>query len=969
MSREDVGSWADGLPREACPAAVFGLGVLIAEILPGAPIEAAAERARAIAAGGAEGIADFFRDTWNRAQSPNRWPNRLRWGHSEPRRWQAFRQVFAPALVAEGWRYFTGGQMDYVVDLQLAEPQDFRRPKATKTILWLNELVRHDSGVAGLFFEDRAFGGYALRSSWHWPLRLGFLDDPVSQELLARYHNDSREWLRGLTSPVETERNGLSCDLLIAPLGIGKTVNTLRRAKARASAIVVFGAKPLPAIRAARHAIKRSGASALAFLPGQAHYDFLVELIRHISHNEYLDRAIRHACEWFGDVPLVLGVDPFINATRIGALAERWAEKLQRAGDAEGASELRREASTEYLSELGPATGILDISRERRARRAKPRYLNAAVWLYNEGGYFGDAPRRSGAFKRSHWSVVGAWVSPSNPELAEKAEPLGESTIDWDGGRQDLSAVLVAPDCDVVSVASKAMMDRSGRLFSGPPFIQLRWPGLRGYGETARNRMAAYPEGHGSVALFLLRPRKELHEVRARLMVMKDNRVLQTAILSGAVVREGHPLLAMIEDDRPRERESAIRLKTEGVIHSNLQDLEDRRVFDAALLSNDSLTGDSQFTVVSDRGVWLRDFAEIDTIARRIEDRLSGLVDSPEAFSGLSCEATVTALKQLAHEGVLIRGALADAGLTPILRADPQRLQIVAAKPDQVLPIEFIYDGLAPDRESATACPRQTDALDRGSCGDCPNRASRHFVCAARFWGMRKVIERQLYHPDSAPQREHVHAAEPSPDRERIGRPRVRLFAASDRASRYPGGSQALRQICDRLQGAHPPAEVVPVDCWKHWRECVADKSPALLVLLPHTDRGSYGEYLEIGHSDTLTNAEIDTDIVGDKPPVMVMLLGCDTAVSDIGYAKFVARFRQADAAVVIGTLTPILGRHAAPVARRLIDELESYWREPHRAVTLGDAMAAMRRSLMREGLPVGFAVVAFGDADWLLGA
>lgn len=971
MSRDDVGTWADGLPREDLPAAVFGIGVLIAEILPGAQIEPAADKAYAIAAGGAEAIADYFREEWSWRQDPRHWPKRLRWGHDEPQRWQAFRQIFEPMMAATGWRYFTGGQLDYAVDLQLSELLDFRRPKAAKTVLWLSKLAwQHDSGVAGLFFEDRAFAGYALRSSWHWPLRIGFLDDPVSREIFERYHDDdSREWVRDLTRPVEMQLGGLSCDLLLAPAGIEKAIDILRRSKGQASAIVALGKEPLSAIRGARFAMKRSGASALAFIPAQASYDMLVELVRHVSHNQYLDRALRHACEGICGPPLVFSNKTFLNATRISTLAERWAERLQRAGDSEGAGELRREASTQYLSELGPASGILRISRERQARKARPRYLNAGVWQPEDGGDFGYPPRRSGAFRRSDWSLVGAWVSPSKPEFAETAEPLGEGSIDWDGGRQELSVVLVAPGCHVVPVKSTEMRHRSGQLFSGQPVMRPRRLGLRSHRETARNRLVADPDGDGSVAMFLVRPGKELDKVKARLMVMKDNRILQTAILSGAVVEEGHPILAMMEDGRRRERESSIRIETEGLIHANLQDLEDRRAFDAALLSNDSLTGDSQLTVVSDQGVWLRDFAEIDKVARRIEERLSGLVSSPEAFTDPNCDATTMALKQLAHEGVLIRDALADAGLRPVLRADPQRLQVVAAKPDQVLPIEFIYDGPAPDRERATACPHQAQALDRGSCGDCPNRASRDFVCAVRFWGMRKVIERQLYDPDSSPERDHVLAAEPSPDRERISRPAVRLFASSDRATRFPNGVQELQHVRDRLQGAHPPAQVVSVSSWKDWRKCVADKSPALLVLLPHTDRGGYGEYLEIGQSDALTNAEIDADIIGEVPPVVVMLLGCDTAVSDIGYAKFVARFRLADAAVVIGTLTPILGRHAAPVARLLIDELERYWLEPHRTMTLGDAMAAMRRSLMRQGLPVGFAVVAFGDADWLLGA
>jgi len=140
------------------------------------------------------------------------------------------------------------------------------------------------------------------------------------------------------------------------------------------------------------------------------------------------------------------------------------------------------------------------------------------------------------------------------------------------------------------------------------------------------------------------------------------------------------------------------------------------------------------------------------------------------------------------------------------------------------------------------------------------------------------------------------------------------------------------------------------------------------MVLLPHTDVGQYGEILQIGEADALTNAQIDPSLVGNKPPVIVILLGCETASAKVRYANFVARFRKANASVVIGTLTPVLGRHAAPVAEALVERLDKYWDEAFRATTVGDAMAEVRRQFMAKGLPIGLAVVAFGDADWVVG-
>jgi len=50
------------------------------------------------------------------------------------------------------------------------------------------------------------------------------------------------------------------------------------------------------------------------------------------------------------------------------------------------------------------------------------------------------------------------------------------------------------------------------------------------------------------------------------------------------------------------------------------------------------------------------------------------------------------------------------------------------------------------------------------------------------------------------------------------------------------------------------------------------------------------------------------------------------------------------------------------------VERLDHYWAQPRKVVTLGDAMAETRRAFMSRGLPTGLALVAFGDADWLLG-
>ena len=69
-----------------------------------------------------------------------------------------------------------------------------------------------------------------------------------------------------------------------------------------------------------------------------------------------------------------------------------------------------------------------------------------------------------------------------------------------------------------------------------------------------------------------------------------------------------------------------------------------------------------------------------------------------------------------------------------------------------------------------------------------------------------------------------------------------------------------------------------------------------------------------------------------------------------------------------LATLTPVLGRHAADVARRLVGRMAQAWQAEPGRWSIGDLMTGIRRELLAAGFPIGLALVAFGDADWRLG-
>ena len=118
----------------------------------------------------------------------------------------------------------------------------------------------------------------------------------------------------------------------------------------------------------------------------------------------------------------------------------------------------------------------------------------------------------------------------------------------------------------------------------------------------------------------------------------------------------------------------------------------------------------------------------------------------------------------------------------------------------------------------------------------------------------------------------------------------------------------------------------VPVTTWEEWVEAMEGVAAAVAGAVAHGDgAGDHGARdwarrrgawcLRVG----LVQEFVKTDPAG-RP--MVLLLGCDTAVSKAEPETFIARLRDVGAAVVVGTVSPVLGENAAPVAVALLGEL-----------------------------------------------
>jgi len=234
------------------------------------------------------------------------------------------------------------------------------------------------------------------------------------------------------------------------------------------------------------------------------------------------------------------------------------------------------------------------------------------------------------------------------------------------------------------------------------------------------------------------------------------------------------------------------------------------------------------------------------------------------------------------------------------------------------------------------------------------------------------VIERHIHDPGYGRMMgssDFVMQAEPVANRSILHVLRTCLYAASDRVDGVVPGQR--QQFMNTLNSVSDNTGMVSM--WNDWAREIAAKRPTLLILMPHTieDEILRAPAMEIGSSDRLASGYIRPGYVcvspEDQAPI-VALLGCETMVPYSKYMGFVPQFRRNGAALVLCTLTTVLGRHVVPIAQKLVEELKSELEgDGSNIVSFGDVLLHVRRNVLLGGLPIVLCLVAFGDADWQL--
>lgn len=805
---------------------------------------------------------------------------------------------------------------------------------------WLIDTLRRAPGVSSVWFStrwsERAF-------AWDWPLDVALLDGPSSQRVRADLQ--SLRWAP-FVRLVDAGSTSSQIDLLLVPGEIPDALAlSMRVALPRVHTALVLddagtSAGALAALEALRTQLGAVVAGAVGVSAARVGV-WLDQVLFELSHDRSLDEALFAAGPRMpmivgapGSLPLIRVSQAGINILReFAALAPAVkvpVDLLGRLGAddasnvATGAALRAKVKALRWESERGAATDFARLAHHVEAdvpagAAAQPRFLQARVIRPADTA---SSPRRRDIQVRVARHEQG-WVHDA-PRFPRLPDPASQPTDQEQG--HEVIVFLVAP--------ALGIEPQSARL----------WLPLHGDSE---------------VCTFGIDVPEAVTQVGARITVLHRNRILQTLTLQAST--------GSLDD---------LRAVPETALRVDVRELAGAPGFDAALLLNDVAGEPGLTTFAGDASVYLRlDPGGVGELVDRLTNELQKITRTPADFAGLDSEATRQLLVCLARGGSNFGLALSELpGMGNLVgKLDrPGRLQVLSIHPDKLFPLEFVYDRAFPDKDAALCA-----ALRGGRDCDAGCVNNENTVCPQGFWGMRHVIERQLYDTHVAEELQRtrgvdfVLAAE-GQNRAQLASLRAIAFAAADKARKFDPAS--FDAVVDGLRAdlGVRGIDFVRSNDWMAWATDVTARGPELLVLLPHTDEEMGAAILEIGAAAHLAVPQVRSHHVRHPAPTppapgpVVLLLGCRTAQEDLPFSSFVSAFRRAKASVIVATLSTVRGRHMAPVAQEVIKRLLEGGRGPGRS--MGELIRELRRQLLGRGLPIGLTLVAFGDVDWRLG-
>jgi hypothetical protein len=751
--------------------------------------------------------------------------------------------------------------------------------------------------VSSAFISVKRPAGSLRRRRWHWPMRVGLLGfdadaaKAIFDEAGARSH-----WVENLLTGWRIEDEPSAVDVLVYQGPLEDAVAQLTRMQPVANAVVVLD-RPLhrPALLEAQMAVARAATAAVAtaLIPPGAVAELLFQLVLNASHAEPFDVALSRVV---GSETLLWAEPDGLTRSELPTITRHEVEALELAfaeppPDVFSAREVMRSAAEgRFSGETHEASEIAAA-----AERVEPALEALEEPRWSQAYVGADNVLRRGP------NPVRFFIGPREKGALAAPVALDESQLPWEeenAAAFRLTVVFILGVEDPTPQQAEIDLPRFGRS-----------PDVR----------------------FELDVADTATEASARILVLFRNRLLQTAVLRGQVDQEAE--LAELTSLVPQ-----------------LAGLDDRRPFDAALFANDN-GGSHQLSRHSNGQTFVSSAGGVPAIAERLAKILRDAAGVRQrSKKGLASEPLRKLMINLAVNGHDLFDSL-EVELGPLAKAE--RIQIVAARNEWLLPLELAYGRPAPD-DSAGICDRFL--ADPETCnGACTGPDDTSRLCPNAFWGLSKTIERHRFDPqtDEDPGAGYLLLAltQPRPNARTLNVTNA-LFGASSRVV-----AKDRTPVVLSLRNATDAAD------WDGWKTSLAGQDTELLVLLPHADYAA--AELEIS-AKRLARGRIEPPYVtgGREVNPIVVLFGCRTTGTSGDPSGFAARFMQKGARVAFHSIADLLNVDASKLAVALATKLLEPGRKPE---MLSDTLTEFRREFVHDGMIVAFAISAFGDADWRL--
>ena len=764
---------------------------------------------------------------------------------------------------------------------------------------------------------------------WRWPLRVGFLTDPASREIYNSLLEERAQHntLQTLTDISTVEEKNVF-ELLVIPAKIQDARDLLFRSPAtvRAHCLVVFSEWE-DAFAHVGRLVSYTNSAGVLFRPSPR--DWFRYFVWNLSHDSPIDDA-DHSAVLFANSDL-------LEQARIGRYLHHVTGRLIQAGDR---TITIPNALADELN-IPPGFGRSD----EIGRKLRESLVDTPQSIFNResrGATWSVLDNAVRAIREVDSPIVG----PREPGLTTPIEPAPRFLQALCAPLRPNLATRIIVFIDVPQkgavVADSAFPDKFSDEEEGH-LLTVVFSEPRLLAKPIVETLYLPRAGGSTLAAFDIETGPDFKTLEARITVLYENRILQTSLLSAA----------------PGELPT---LRVEMDVRPGLQGLDQQRRFGAAIVLNHTDDGEPRATAGAGYNFATFSLKGLDQTIEQIEGRINGTRWADDGYKTLDAEDSKEFVRFLARKGATL--------YREFFRYEPDEdrlqkathIQLVARENASRLPIEFFYSR-RPPLPDAELCPNWRQALETGKC-TCNDDES--IICPLGFWCLSRVIEWHRFNTKTAKQTDGREFAL------RDVKPGERARSLPDFSSAVMGASAKADQVIkdsvqtvrDNLQG-HFSGGFAVASGWKDWATQVQLHSPAVLLLIPHTDEDKDQiPTMEISN-DTLASENIRRDHVLGRtgvPPV-VLLFGCNTDNAGLPHESFVAYFADYQAAIVISSISKVLGRHAAPLARDLVERLLALPRSGDRS--FGEVLRELRCHSLLNGPPVALVLKAYGDADW----